>query len=392
MDKMRWKLRFFVERVRHSPAKAWALGAFCLLCTAATAAVLIFLFVWGGIPGRGPQSEVSEAAVAGQFEMFVDNQVSDALDGVMQVKKKYWIEDGQKKAPRPNPKCYGSTTDPARIRKVIDKASELLDGQELYFDPDVELFPGSEFEYYLDETIFTITWKQLIDGCAYTYAEVKIAHPSQFRRFLAGGQFGSDKYYTTTEMAQSVNAVLASSGDFYSHRKAGILIYNHEVQRINNGILDTCYIDREGNMSFTRVNESMDMEQAQKFVEDKDIMFSLAFGPVLVIDGEPVYTLGRYFVGEIRDKYPRAALCQMDKLHYLLMNANHEDPYYNVPNLQKFQTHVLETGCKQAYTLDGGQTAVIALNGKMVNRVMFGFQRRISDIIYFATAIPNTKR
>jgi exopolysaccharide biosynthesis protein len=45
-------------------------------------------------------------------------------------------------------------------------------------------------------------------------------------------------------------------------------------------------------------------------------------------------------------------------------------------------------GVDKAYALDGGQTAVIAMNGKLINRVVHGYQRRISDIIYFATAVP----
>ena len=42
-----------------------------------------------------------------------------------------------------------------------------------------------------------------------------------------------------------------------------------------------------------------------------------------------------------------------------------------------------------AYTLDGGQTATIAMNHEHINPVQYGSQRRISDIFYFATAIPD---
>ena len=42
-----------------------------------------------------------------------------------------------------------------------------------------------------------------------------------------------------------------------------------------------------------------------------------------------------------------------------------------------------------AYTLDGGQTATITINDQLVNQVSYGSQRRISDIIYFATALPD---
>ena len=51
-----------------------------------------------------------------------------------------------------------------------------------------------------------------------------------------------------------------------------------------------------------------DMEAAQAFVDENDIQFSLAFGPILVDNGvrcEP----DMYYLGEINDKYPRVALC-----------------------------------------------------------------------------------
>ena len=46
-------------------------------------------------------------------------------------------------------------------------------------------------------------------------------------------------------------------------------------------------------------------------------------------------------------------------------------------------------GAEKAYALDGGQTAVIVTNDQLINRPSYGYQRMISDIIYFATAIPD---
>ena len=54
-----------------------------------------------------------------------------------------------------------------------------------------------------------------------------------------------------------------------------------------------------------------------------------------------------------------------------------------------FAENIAQFGCEKAYTMDGGQTGAIAMNGKLMNPVQFGEQRRISDIIYFATAIPD---
>ena len=270
---------------------------------------------------------------------------------------------------------------------VEEAAQPLLDGQTLFFSGDITPLPGTAVRCYLDKTILAITWKQAIDGGVYTFSEIKIAHPSQFRRFLAGGEFGSEKLFVTTEMAQSVNAVVASSGDFYNYRQAGTLVYDGLVRRVNNGLVDTCYVDKNGDLVFSSREDDRSREEFQQFVEEENILFSLAFGPVLIRQGQ-VVTPERYAVGEIHDHYPRSALCQLGKLHYLLAVVNGEGDYQQTPTLHRFGEVLQDRGVQTAYTLDGGQTAVIAMDGELINAVLFGYQRKISDIIYFATAIP----
>lgn len=357
-----------------------------LLAMALTLELLLGMAVHVGGPGAA-QAGTVDAAIMDKYDMFMTNRISDALDGVVSLEKVYWISDDALVAPEPSQSCYGQADDPASLQWLVEEAAHLLDGQTLYFRTDTEIMPGSQVQYYLDETILAITWKEVHDHCVYTFSEVKIAHPSQFRRFLAGGEFGSDKQFITTEMAASVNAVVASSGDFYRFRNAGVVVYDGIVRRNNVGVADTCYIDRSGDLHFTYRYDYMTMEQAQQFVEEQDIRFSLVFGPVLVDDGvrcEP----DKYLLGEINDEYARAALCQMDTLHYLLAAANAEGQYRYVPTIHRFARRIQETGCKMAYALDGGQTAVIAMNDTLINRVVYGYQRKISDIIYFATAVP----
>lgn len=364
----------------------WRRNVICLgsVLTAGLILGAMVRLVPNGAGSRGG----SAAGAMGRYNAFVANQVAEALDGVITTQKRYWLDDAEPIAPKPNPGGFGQTEDPREVLAAIREAEPLLDGQELLFSVETERVPGSPIQYYIDDTILAVTWKQGFDECCYTFAEVKIAHPSQLRRFLAGGEFGSDKLYVPTEMAQTVNAVLASSGDFYGYRRAGTIVYGGQVQRVNNGMVDTCYIDGEGNLLFSMAKEEMTQEEAQDFVDQHGVRFSLAFGPVLVRDGEPVIT-PVYTVGEIDGAYPRSALCQLDKLHYLIVTANLESPNFCVPTLSQFRERVAQTGCRQAYTLDGGQTAVIAMGGQMVNQVMFGVERKISDIFYFATAIPN---
>lgn len=359
----------------------------------AVSAVLTVVFLcWvvqyiGSPAGKGTGGKVN-FSVGEKYDMFINNRISDALDGVLSVEKVYWIGRDELVAPKPNPSSYGEADSPEELIKVLHAAEKLLDGEKLYFSPDIKIIPGTKITYYLDDTILAIAWKEHRGGGVYSFAEIKIAHPSQFRRFLASGEFGSDKLFYTTDMAESVNAVVASAGDFYRFRNAGILVYDGEVKRVDNYQMDTCYITNSGEMMFSTVREPMDMEQAQKFVDDNDISFSLAFGPIMIRDGKNV-TPKSYGFGQIDEEYPRSALMQMGKLHYMLAMVNAEGWRNYVPSLDSFAANLKSTGCIHAYTLDGGQTATLCMNNKLVNRVLYNTQRKISDIIYFATAIPD---
>ena len=346
--------------------------------------VLLGTLRWLGTPAPATQTR---ADPEGQIRLYLKNRLSGTLEGLTKSRRIYWISRDALAAPTPDPACYGRAEQAGELEFLGKKADNLLDGQTLFFDGEVAPLPGAPIRYYLDDTILAITWKQPIDGGVYTFSEVKIAHPSQLRRFLAGGAFGSDKLFVTTEMAKSVNAVVASSGDFYNYRQAGTLVYDGQVRRVHNGLVDTCYVDENGDLLFSSRDEDRSRQESQDFVDERNILFSLAFGPVLIREGE-VVTPETYAVGEINDHYPRSALCQLGKLHYLLAVVNGEGDYQQTPTLRRFGEVLQSRGIQTAYTLDGGQTAVIAMGGELINSVLFGYQRKISDIIYFATAIP----
>lgn len=304
------------------------------------------------------------------------------------IRKQYWLEEDTLVAPEPDQSRFGETRDPDELAQVLHEARWLLDGQTTYFQPDQQLYEESSVRYYLDDSIFAITWQEVHDGSVYTFSEVKVSHPSQFRRHLAGGEYGSDMQYLTTEMAAEVNAVVASAGDFYRFRDFGAVVYKGEAKRVEGTYAETCYIDAGGDMHFTYGGDVLTVDAVQQFVDERDIQFSLAFGPILV-DNYEVIPHTWYGVGEITEEYARAALLQMDTLHYIVVTANTTGVYQKIPTVEMFQKNVAATGCRMAYSLDGGQTATIVMNDELVNRPVYGQQRKISDIIYFATAVPD---
>lgn len=338
----------------------------------------------------------SGTAILDFFDSHIHNTRVDALSGLegfeneesTPLKKTYFLSDSDLIAPEPNPDCWGTTDDPSTLQWLLDGAAEKLGVTETLFRTDVELYADSVVTYYLDDTILCITWKQDINDCVYTISEVKIAHASQFRRFLADGTYGSEKQYYPSEMAIAVNAVTASSGDFYKFRSWGVNVYQGKVMNVKTSA-DTCFIDGNGDLRFCWAGDYKDAATAQAFVDENDVRFSLTFGPVLIADGVNVVPSGEYSLGQINEKYARMAICQTGELHYLMVAANQEaNSHYNVPTANSFAEQLLEFGCKQAYALDGGQTAAIITNDTLINRPTYGVQRQISDIIYFATAIP----
>ena len=72
----------------------------------------------------------------------------------------------------------------------------------------------------------------------------------------------------------------------------------------------------------------------------------------------------------------------------MTVNYNPNAGYSETTTLSKFAGYVYGKGVQQAYALDGGQTSAIVMNDQLVNYVDFGKERFSSDIIYFATAMP----
>ena len=329
-----------------------------------------------------------DVTIMDKYDMFVTNAIADALEGVLSIEKVYWLSDNDQVAPEPNPACYGEVSSYEELLPILQKAEKLLDGQTIALTPDRPIWEGDSIHYYYDETILVFTWKEIVNESVYTVAEVKLAHPSQFRRFLAGGEFGSDKQYKTTEMAASVNAVLATSGDFYGYRKYGAVVYQGELRRFEGENVDTCYINDDGDLLFTYRGELKTEEDAKKFAEENNVRFSLAFGPVL-LDGGEIKVPKDYILGEVNGTFSRAAICQWDKLHYLVVNTSQEAGYWHRHKVRDFAKFIQELGCKTAYALDGGQTTAIVMDDELITLPDYQTQRRISDIIYFATALPD---
>ena len=321
------------------------------------------------------------------------------------ARKHYVIERDAVAAPAPNPACFGkiSIQEPEKMMEIIQRARDsglLGEDETVAFDPSAAFYYDEDIEYYLDDTILVICWKEVIAGNTCSFAEIKLADASQFRRKFADDTFASANQYYSTELHKSTNAVLSLNADFYQNRDFGVVVYNSKLYRFPTGTytgtykkyncLETCFVNDKGDFLFTELGQVFTQEELEQYIAENNILFSISFGPVLVRDGQ-VRQVDWYPVGEINKGYSRAGIGQVDKLHYLYMSLNHSAESQARWTVNQFAQHFGEKPVINAYCLDGGQTAEIVFQGRPYNHVDYGKERPVSDNIFFATAIGGTE-
>jgi hypothetical protein len=311
---------------------------------------------------------------------------SEVLGELTYIPKTYKLSEDAVAGPKPNPDKYGTTDNPEDIMKLIASNPLLTDGKEPFFSTESE-FVGKEILYYADDTILAVTWKEKCKGHFCTFSEVYIADSSQFRRKLSADTFGSSVQKFATELSRETNAVVAMNGDFYRFRNEGMTVYQRKLYRFNPFKLDICHVDGSGNLKFSYGGDLKKAEDAEQYIKDNDILFSMCFGPVLVENYEPQVCPPNYLLGQVTSRYSRSCLSQRGDCHYLLMTLNHG---YGCPTatIYELQDVIVSKNVENAYTLDGGQTGEIIMQHKVLNQIDFNTERTVSDILYFVTAIP----
>ncbi len=306
------------------------------------------------------------------FNSSAANLLSDSMNEIHNIPKVYLLEQNNDPAPIPNKDNFTKIDDEERKN-----------------------YNGNSIDYYKDETIEVKCWKEEIDGLIVNFAEVKIAHPSQFRRKLVDNVVSNKHLDYPLNIFRSVNGVVGMTSDYCAFRSIGTIVQYGETVRSNSkGNLDLLIYDNEGNLS-SMTNQ--DFENSELYGSDK-VVYTFAFGPVLV-DNYEICTERRsqknpnliiYPIGEVNQDYPRAAIGQFgyDK-HYLLCTVDYRTDQLRGTTITRLAEIMQEKGCRFVYNMDGGQTSTLMFNRKIFNKVAYGGQREVSDIMYFATAIPN---
>ena len=250
---------------------------------------------------------------------------------------------------------------------------------------------------YVDEEIrIEISKLRRYDSDVYV-ADIRLKDPTLLKTALArdkqGNRFGMNIKEKTSVIANRVGAILAVNGDFYGSNESGYVIRNGVLFRdtlrpaADSGS-DLAYFDDLAIMwdgSFITFDEK---DFSAKEVKAKGAMHVLTFGPTLVKNREIAVDVNAE-VGLAWSKTgnPRCAIGYVSPGHYLIIVVDGRCDASRGTSLWELADIFRELGAETAYNLDGGGSATMIFNGKLINTPYTNWnkpsgERRVSDIVY----------
>ena len=343
---------------KKSPCHMGTLGkAALLLC-------LIIVFSWflpsGNVMNLQSASLMSKDR-SSYFMTTSGNLLSDALSSIHSIPRQYILDMSDVPTPQPDSEKF--------IKLENDERSN---------------FDGKPIDYYKDDTIEVKCWREKRENNIFNFAEIWIVHPSQLRRTLVDNVISKKHLDMPSNIFKRTNGVVGMTADYAAYRDVGIIMqYGEVVRKKTSPIMEDAIYDKNGN--FSGVNDSKDFFESDAF-KNGDVIHTFSFGPVIVDDYKVRESRKLdYYICQASSVYTRAAICQFDyDKHYLLCVV--EEPGLT---LRQFAAELQSMGVRFAYNLDGGQTGTLLYNKRAFNRPAYGGQREVSDILYFATAVPS---
>ncbi len=238
---------------------------------------------------------------------------------------------------------------------------------------------------YQDDSITVKMETRVEDDVTYCLAFVDIKSPTQLRTAVAGS-LKSTKTANISAMAEKNNAIVAINADYFSNNPTKTSFEYRMGQKIRskaNKQKDILIIDENGDFHLFVKSDAKKMEEFN--ASGHQIINAFTFGPALVIDGE-TQTIDTKYGYNPNGREPRMAIGQLDTLSYVLVMAEGRTKDSDGVTQQELANYMGALGCRQAFNLDGGNSAIMIFNGQYYGS-RTGNERPQSDMIYFATAV-----
>lgn len=213
-------------------------------------------------------------------------------------------------------------------------------------------------------------------------AFVTIKDDASINTALAYETYGRNVTDTTSNIAKSVNAVLAINGDFYGARDSGYVIRNGQLLRnsIRSYDQEDLVIYKDGSIEIIKEGDI----SAEELLENGAVQV-FSFGPALIEDSE-IAVDSSDEVGRAMASNPRTAIGIIDENNYVFVVSDGRTYESEGLTLKELAEFMQELNVKTAYNLDGGGSSTMYFNGQIVNNPTTNGrsieERSVSDIVY----------
>lgn len=195
--------------------------------------------------------------------------------------------------------------------------------------------------------------------------------------------FGKNFKEKTSVIANRKNAIFAINGDYYGFRDIGVVVRNGLVYRITPRPADAdsaVVLNDQGLMSTFEERETN-----LQGLNELNPWQVWSFGPVLVNQSTLMVNPSTKVPYELASN-PRTAIGQIRDDQYIFVSSDGRTSESAGLSVYELASVFVEYGARFAYNLDGGGSATMWFNGRLINKPTNSgstiSERSISDIIY----------
>ncbi len=239
---------------------------------------------------------------------------------------------------------------------------------------------ADDWSYRSENLYISVRYERYLSSDVFA-ADIWIRDLSQLRRGYGGGKWGL-KSQKISVIAENEGAVLALTGDSSRALTKGAVFGNGVLLRSSpNRKRQLGLIGTDGVM---RILEGKDLTRADIEALSGSVWQGFLFGPSLLDENGHALTT---FESDVKPANPRAVIGYYEPGHYCLIQVDGRGTKGVGGQTNKGLTMAQLAGlCEylgltQAYNLDGGQSAAMWLNGRIISSPYHG-GRAVSDIVY----------
>lgn len=250
---------------------------------------------------------------------------------------------------------------------------------ENHFTNETVITDHSYSSPYVAVNIDTVSTDDGTKKITYHVADIHIASMDCFRTYVSHGAYNYFDTQEITEMDAAVNSIVSISGDFCTYQQTGFLVRNGEICRNDEAWCDICVLYEDGTMECKR-----HYEYTNEDIMAKGALQVWNFGPSLFdSDGNARNDFYLDVSQTVRYSNPRSAIGYYEPGHYCFVVVDgRQEGYSDGMLLDELAALFHELGCKCAYNLDGGGSAVMTFCREKYSSQSNGADRALGDILY----------